>query len=97
MSDQKWAVAAIEVLPDRRVKVTMTVESGRHEQFTTRDFAIGRRRAKCAALARFLAKSWDIEVRRVFRMLRGLPQDFRGPIVVTDLVPEAPVLSVVSF
>lgn len=98
MIDQSgWRLQSIEVLPNRAVKVTMTTESGRHEQFTTRDFGVGRRRAKCAALARFVAKSWGLEVRRTFRHLLALPQEFRGPIVITDLVPERPVLSVVSL
>lgn len=73
-----FRVSRIEVLQNRRVRVSFTTDAGRTEAFTTRRFGVGRRKAKAAALAKFVARSGLADAQQMFRDLLRLPADFNG-------------------
>jgi hypothetical protein len=100
VSEQRsWAVSAVEVLADKRVRVVFATEPGGHkEEFVTRKFGVGRRGAKAAALAKFCTKAGladDVMV--AYSLIRHLPHDYKGPLLFTPVIEEVePRLSVVS-
>ena len=82
-----WKVRSIDVLPDNKgVEVEFGIDSRPSIRFTTREFAIGRRSKKTAALARFASEAGYGKLEDVFNYLSVLPHNLVG-----DLFPAGPV------
>lgn len=82
-----WKVRAIEALPDERgVEVEFGIEGRPPVRFRTRQFAVGRRSNKTAALAKFASKAGYGAVEDVFHYLTCLPRDQVG-----NLFPAGPI------
>ncbi len=82
-----WKVRAIEALPNNKgVEVEFGIEGRPPIRFKTRQFAVGKRSNKTAALARFASKAGYGAVEDVFHYLTVLPPDQVG-----DLFPAGPI------
>lgn len=76
-----WKVRAIKALPDNKgVEIEFGTEGREPVKFRTREFGIGRRNAKSAALARFASKAGFGKPRLLFRYLSVLPRDLVGNV-----------------
>jgi hypothetical protein len=82
-----WKVRAIEALPNNSgVEIEFGIEGRPPIRFKTRQFGIGRRNAKSAALARFASKAGYGKPEILFKYLATLPRDLVG-----NVFPAGPV------
>jgi hypothetical protein len=84
MNQSGWQLFRIDVAPEEPTRVTLKLGT-ETVCFNTPNFAVGRRDAKTAALAKFVAKSGFGEVIDLFRYLASLGPDWDGPLPVTGL------------
>ena len=74
-----WTVRSIEVVEEgRAVDVVFAVDDRTRFRFRTKEFGIGGRDARTAALARFAARAGYGDVRTVFEYLSRMPRDNDG-------------------
>lgn len=82
-----WKVRAIEALPNNRgIEVEFAIDGQPPIRFKTRQFAVGKRSNKTAALARFASKAGYGDLEDVFHYLTVLPSNQVG-----DLFPAGPI------
>jgi len=82
-----WKVQAIVNLPDKKcVEVELGMPGKDSVRFQTRQFAVGKRSNKVAALARFASRAGYGEVDLVFRYLRTF-----SPEQVGEIFPAGPL------
>lgn len=77
-----WKVRYIEVLPDNKgVEIEFGVEGRDPVRFRTRRFAVGKRRARAAALAKFASQAGFGDAEDLFHLILSMPRDTVGKIL----------------
>ena len=90
-----WKVRHIDVLPDNKgVEVEFGIEGRDPVRFRTKRFAVGKRRIRAAALAKFAAQAGFGEAEDLFHLIVSLPRDTVGRILwpgilTSKVVPES--------
>lgn len=85
-----WKVTAIQVLPNKRgVEVTLCTEGRDPISFQTKRFAIGRRGAKSAALAKFASAAGYGDAEDLYLHVTSLPANWIGDVFFGSEVPNA--------
>jgi len=83
-----WRVWGLEALPaGGGVQITFGMEGYDPIRFRTQEFAVGKRNARTAALARFASHSGYGDVEDIFDYLCVLPSDLEG-----DIFPLGPLV-----
>jgi hypothetical protein len=78
---QAWKVRSVVMLPEQKgVEVTFSVTGQDVIRFRTKQFGVGRRGAKAAALAKFVARAGFGDAKEIYRFLLDLPRTMTGII-----------------
>jgi hypothetical protein len=78
---QAWKVRSVVMLPEQRgIEVSFSVTAHDLIRFRTKQFGVGRRGAKAAALAKFAACAGFGDAEEIYRFLLDLPSTMTGII-----------------
>ena len=86
---KRWTVQCVSILPnDKGIEIEFGGEGQRPGRFRTRRFGAGRRGARTAALARFLASAGYGDVEALYQHLVTVPSNTVGPFLWPALLED---------
>ena len=84
LATRGWRLKRVDIVPGEPALVTFSC-GNETARFRTRRFAVGRRGAKTAALAKFVARSGFGDAEELYHWFASLWPDYTGPIPVEGL------------